>query len=698
MKSKILLFFLLFSGVLMAQEADLTGQWKGHIQTPQMKLEVEFDLEQKGKKEVVGTMSVPIQQLKGLPITDVEWDRKEQKLKFKVPDVPGNAGFRGKLNAAGDSLNGTWTQSMMSMPTFLGRPSAQEQEEEQMELAEKVERYRGFLDSLLDAADVPGISIAVVYEGNVIMEEGRGMRDVKKELPVDAETRFAIGSCSKAFTSFGLSVLAEEGKLDFEAPVQEYMPEFRLQDDYISRHMSTIDLLTHRSGLPRHDFAWYGSQASREELFARLPYLELSEGFRAKWQYQNFMYMTAGMLAGKVSGSSWEEVVQTRIFNPLGMGQSTLNLKGLTEIDNAALGYSYDGDKKEYVELPYRNIDAIGPAGSINSNAKDMAKWVQVHLQGGKFNGQELIAPVSLNRIWTSYMPTGSPGSPGIISPVSYGLGWMNYHFRGHQAHEHGGNIDGFSAMVFLMPEDDFGVAILTNKNGTPATSSAVYQAADLFLDLGDTDWLERLSGGGSSEEAEVEPIKSEPIPGTQSSHELKDYTGTFMNPGYGTMDIEMREDTLYATFNTVEYKLEHWHYDVFKGSGSFIEQLFNFRTDNDGYIESVHVPFEVSVDPIEFEMQAPPILFEPAFMERITGVYDLKVLEATIRKVGNKLYAIAPGQPDYELVPLRGTTYAFKGLDGFSIEFEIDVEGKDPAQAIVVRQPNVTLKGERKE
>lgn len=689
------LLLFLFPLTLFAQ-ADLGGHWEGHIQTPQMNLGVELDLEKQGKKKYTGTMDVPVQKLKALPLTEVEWDAKERKLKFKVPDVPGNSTFRGKLSADGDSLIGSWTQNMYTMPMLMGRPTVEEAAEMAADQVAKLDQLRSFVDSVRESFHVPGIAVAIVKDGEVILSEGFGFRDRESETPVDAETRFAIGSCSKAFTAFGLGVLADEGKLDWETPIRDYLPAFSMQDDFATQEMNTIDLLTHRSGLPRHDFAWYGSTASREELFARLPHMETSASFRFRWQYQNFMYMTAGILAGKLDASSWEQVTQSRILDPLGMDQTTLGLDGLTESENASLGYAYNPKKGDWQLLPYRNINAIGPAGSINSNARDMAKWLQVLLEGGKFDGKTVLSSSSYGRLFTPYLPIGNPGMPGVISPVSYGLGWMCYHYRGHQSYEHGGNIDGFSASVMLMPDDNFGAVILTNLNGTNATSAIGYKAADLLLDLESSDWIKMMAGRAENIEAEVKPIEDTPIPDTQPGHVLSDYVGEFTNPGYGNLEILLRDDTLRGKFNGFEYLLSHWHFDVFKGKASELEFLFNFRTSNQGFVTSVEIPFEPSVAPISFELLPPSYLSEMAFKERLTGTYDLKVIEATIELVGEKLIVKVRGQSDQELEPLRQNAYAIKELKGFWVEFEIDPEGKKPATAITVHQPNVILKGER--
>lgn len=229
-----------------------------------------------------------------------------------------------------------------------------------------------YIEEQMKAWKVPGLSIAVVKDGEVIMMEGYGHRDIDQRLPVTPNTLFAIGSTTKAFTALAAGILADEGTLDLDTPVKEYLPQFKMYDSFASERMSVRDMLCHRSGLPRHELMWYNSPLNREEIIERLQYLEPNVDFRTKWQYQNMMYMVAGYIIGHVCDSSWEEVVQNRIFTPLGMTSSQFSVETTQLQDDYALPYVVPEDKHKSV--PFRNIDAMGPAGSINSNVKDMAQ------------------------------------------------------------------------------------------------------------------------------------------------------------------------------------------------------------------------------------------------------------------------------------------------------------------------------------
>ena len=219
----------------------------------------------------------------------------------------------------------------------------------------------------------------------------------KKKFPQTPKTLFAIGSSSKAFTAATVVQLADDDKLDLDEPIRKYLPDFELYDEGATKEMTPRDLLCHNSGLPRHDFVWYGSDKSRKDLYKTLKYLEPTASFRQTWQYQNLMFMTAGYLVEQISEMSWEDFTQKRILDPLGMNASNFSVSKMEKAENAALPYrEKDG---EFIKMPYRNIDAIGPAGSINSNAEDMSKWVIMQLNGGKY-GEETV--VSANGLGTN--------------------------------------------------------------------------------------------------------------------------------------------------------------------------------------------------------------------------------------------------------------------------------------------------------
>src|SRR5699024_2352094 len=260
--------------------------------------------------------------------------------------------------------------------------------------------------------------------------EGYGFRDSEKEKQVTPETIFPIGSATKAFTTAAMGVLVDEGQLDWDQPVREYIPSFKMYDPITTERATPRDLACHRTGLPRHELMWYNSGFSREDILERLQYLEPSHDFRSKWQYQNQMYMTAGYLTGKISGTSWEQFIQSRLFNPLDMNASSFTIDDMKKQLNHSLGYREEDN--EVNQIPYRNIEAMGPAGSINSNVSELANWLLFQLNQGTYNGHKIINESTMKTMHMPHMPCELL-APSEAKPMcNYGLGWFIEPYRGY--------------------------------------------------------------------------------------------------------------------------------------------------------------------------------------------------------------------------------------------------------------------------
>ena len=258
--------------------------------------------------------------------------------------------------------------------------------------------FEEFVLKTLELWHVPGLAVGVIKDGQIILCEGYGLRNITKNLLVTPDTLFPIGSCTKAFTAMSVGLLVDEGKLNWDKPVQEYLPTFKLQDTFASERMTPRDLLTHRSGLPRHDMMWYATNYDRQEIFNRLRYLEASRDFRYEFQYQNIMYMVAGLLVGEMVGTTWEKFIQTRIFDQLNMKNSNLSTTVTQNSPNFATPYLYRGGQIK--DIPFFESDGekatVGPAGNIVSCVSDMAKWLHLHANGGKLGEQQFISEANL--------------------------------------------------------------------------------------------------------------------------------------------------------------------------------------------------------------------------------------------------------------------------------------------------------------
>ena len=552
-------------------------------------------------------------------------------------------------------------------------------------------QLKGFPESIIKAMaewKVPGMAVAVIKDGKVILSEGFGLKDVKNNLKVTPQTVFAIGSSSKAFTATTMGILVDDGKVEWDKPVREYLPAFKLWDDFATERMTPRDLLCHRSGLPRHEAMWYGSPLSRTEIIDRLRYLEPNQSFRAVWQYQNLMFLTAGHLVGVLSHSTWEEFTRKRIFEPLGMTNSSFSIEDMKKAPDHSLPY---GEKKDKVEeIPYRNIDAIGPAGSINSSVVDMANWVILNLNKGKFGGKPVVSEAAIAQIQTPQMVVQDPiflllsNFPETYYP-SYGLGWFITSYRGHTVLHHGGNIDGFSAMVSFLPRDNMGLVILTNLNGTFLPYAAMFNIYDRLLGLDQKPWSQRFKEFVDKMKAEGEKAKKEADKdrqlNTKPTHPLEDYAGEYAHPGYGTVSVVKEGDGLKAKYNGRDFILSHYHYDVFdlkdpqepEGGGAKV----TFGLDIKGNVMTAAVQLEPAVKEIVFTRLPEKKMTERSFLEKFCGQYDLQGQLFTVEIRGeNTLVVTVTGQPPMELVPYKGTEFTIKGTPNAAVEFILDAAG----------------------
>ena len=551
---------------------------------------------------------------------------------------------------------------------------------------------------------VPGLAFGIVKDGKVIYAKGYGFRDFEHKLPVSTDTLFPIGSISKSFTTLAFAMLNDEGKVDWDKPVRTYLPEFQLKDAVATERATPRDLFSHRTGLPRHDIVWYSSDFSRADLVSRLSYLKPNKDFRSVYQYNNLTIMTMGYLEGKMTGLGWEGVIREKIFSPLGMTHSDLSVEDIEKTDNHALPYEL---KKEVVtQVPFHNIDAVGPAGSINSSVADMSHYLTFQLGDGKYEGKQLVSESNLRLMHSpqTSMPDLPPAfSFSELGHFSYGLTWVVTAYRGHNLVWHNGGIDGFYALLSLLPDDHMGVVILTNMPGQPSPEILAYNVYDRLLGLDQLPWLARFKELQSKRKKEEEESKktktSDKKTGTHPSHDLKDYVGNYENPGYGLIKVGQKGDALELTINKLgPYLLARYHYDVFQipedSDTPAAGERFQFHMNKQGDVHSISAALEPALsEDIVFTRAAEKISLE--ILRTLTGEYVLNGMTVTVTLAGDSLRLTVPGQPPYELVPAHGLTFDVKGMADFSVEFKKGDTGK-VAEA-VFHQPNGVSTATRK-
>ncbi len=692
----LLLTFL--ATVAGAEPVAAAGRWEGAIRTPGAELRVLVDLAADSGGGWSGTIDIPQQGAKGLALAGVKVEGAS--VAFAIAGIPGDPTFRGSLVADGGVIEGKFTQGGAEFPFRLERPVDPRQD-----LAGKLEEFRGLVRRALADFGVPAVSIALVKDDVVVLCEGFGLRDVEKKQPATAETLFAIGSCTKAFTALSVGLLVDDGRLDWDAKVRDVLPGFRLHDRAAEERITARDLLCHRSGLPRHDLVWYNAPGDRAELVKSLRWLEPSADLRARWQYQNLMFMAAGHLAGERAGMSWEDLVRTRIFQPLGMTRSNFSVEDSQKSEDHARPYVEQ--EKQTVPVPFRNISAVGPAGSINSCARDMAQWLRLQLGDGEVDGKRVVSSTVLRETHQSQMLIPrAPGDPEI-SHHAYALGWITSLYRGREMVEHGGNIDGFTADIALIPSARVGVAILSNHGRTSLPSGLAFTALDLALGLEPIDWCARmLQRKAGSEQAGTQSqslLEQERKPGTKPAHPLEEYAAEYEHPAYGVMRVRVEGNTLAAEFHGIPLALEHWHFETFRAvpqEAALAQQtlMMQFLTNLQGNVDRLSAPLEPLVPEIVFRRRPPARLSDPAFLRTLLGSYRselIPTLSATVSLRGESTLTVTlPGQPTYELLPVRGTEFRIRTLEGFHVRFELDAAGA-PIQILFV-QPNGVFAAKR--
>lgn len=459
---------------------------------------------------------------------------------------------------------------------------------------------------------IPGLAIAIVENDSVIFVKGYGTREIGKRAPVDEHTLFAIASNSKAFTAAALGMLVDEGKITWDDRVIDHLPEFQLYDPYVTREMRIRDLLCHRSGLPTFggDHLWIASTLDTREILRRLRYLPPSAPFRARYQYQNLMFMVAGEVLRAVSGQPWAEFVRRRIFEPLGMSESNTSVRDLRGLSNVA--QAHEIVEGSITVVPYDSVDAVAAAGAINSNVLDMTRWMRVNLNLGKFSDTQLFS----ERVAREMQTVQTPIAVSEFEERTYGrhfrgygLGWGLSDYHGHKLVQHSGGLTGMISLQTLVPEKRFGVIILTNFAMNSLPWAITYRILDELFGLPEKDWSAELLAQRDREaqrEAEREKALAESrIQNTSPSLPLERYVGTYYNPLSGEARIELVNGRLKFYYNPRHQGfLEHWHYDTFRLT--WINPIFDmpkkafltFYLDEQGRVEKLRTQF---YHPIEF-------------------------------------------------------------------------------------------------
>lgn len=458
------------------------------------------------------------------------------------------------------------------------------------------------ITAVLETFDVPGVGVAVVKNGEILLSKGYGIKRLGHPDPVDENTLFSIASNSKAFTGTALGMLVEQGKLNWEDRVIKYLPWFAMSDDYVTQHLTIRDLLVHHSGLPAYAndmLNFPPAQMTRKELLMKLKEVPLVHDFRSVYAYDNILYLAAGEVVEAVSGMSWEEFVEKRIFRPLGMNNSISRFSTMRNQPNIAYAHARRNGALKVMDTFFDlNIgDPGNPAGGIATSAADMARWVKMHLDSGKIHHERrLFKPEVTKELWKTVIPMPVSKEPEWLKPAQkhfygYALGFRTYDYRGYQVIGHGGLLTGFVSQIAMVPQLDLGVVVLTNQLSSDAYWAIIHKVLDHYMKAEPFDWIaaykkssDRAIARQDSLAKAYQPVL--PDPNIPPSLPIASYAGVYKDPFIGRMVIT-EKDSLHLSFTKAKFyngALQHFHGDLFRlvyddpnrGEGPFLSFILN--------------------------------------------------------------------------------------------------------------------------
>jgi CubicO group peptidase (beta-lactamase class C family) len=523
---------------------------------------------------------------------------------------------------------------------------------------------------------VPGAALAVVQDGELVLAKAYGHRDVEANLPVTTATQFLIGSITKSFTATGVALLHNEGRLDWTKPVRDYIPEFRLHDPVATERVTVLDLLCHRSGLPRHDWVHLPGDRSPAELLGVMRHLEPSRDIRSEYQYNNLGYNVAGLLIERVSGQSYEAFIRARLTDRLGMKVS-FTLEELEASTEPAHPYMMHEDTRlPAMRLPIRTM----AAGAINTSVADLASWMRLHLGKGEFHGEHLLPAQLIDALHAPRVHYIEPG-PAELGAAHYGLGFRCQSYRGDRCVFHGGGWPGWGALMTLLPDLGIGVAVLTNRSPSDVLRTLAWHIFDRLRGREPIDWRERGHKRREQAIAQIQVDKDawEKVrhANARPAHDLAAYAGDYEHTAYGLMSIKEQGGELHWSWRGMFATMTHRHYETFElpevPDRLHPDRLaITFLTDREGNIVSLSAPLEPMVKDIVFVRLAAGDCTDAAFRARCVGAYKGGPTTHRVTLDAEGQLVLRPdNQPDYPLAPHHGRRFRIVEMEGFGVEFQ---------------------------
>lgn len=484
---------------------------------------------------------------------------------------------------------------------------------------QQVRINRSFIENEMKYWKIPGMAVVLIQEEYKDQIECFGYRDAETKTPVTENTLFCIASCSKSMNAALMARLCDEGILDIDVPVIEYVPFMKWYEEETTEKITLRDMLCHRSGLPPHDELWPGDE-TRESLARRLRYLEPSVKFRTKAIYNNTVYAVSSFVAEYVTGDTWPNLMKKYLFKPLEMSRTCCLGKAFNKDSNFALPHRNINGKS--VPVPYWNMDLAGGAAAVNSTAVDMAKWLHMHINFGSVGDKEFI---STERFADMHIPQIDfaekiTAMEGVAVSNEYCLGWKNGSYRGHPIQKHSGKIEGYSSLQIYLPEEKVGMIILMNLHepSVPISYTIVNTILDEILGYDDINWSNRFHNGelvpddSCFHECESDFTKrlDKEVKGQAAQFTNAEIIGVYEHPGYGKIHISIEkvndEEKLFLFHRDQNLELKLWGTNQYYME-NVLEDIWLIKmpvwieTDEEGYVNKVKILYEEQIKPIEF-------------------------------------------------------------------------------------------------
>jgi len=563
-------------------------------------------------------------------------------------------------------------------------------------VTQRLEGFDAYMAKTLKDWNAPGVGVGIVVNDKLVFAKGYGFRDYEKKLPFTPATMSPIASNTKLFTAVAAGMLVEEGKLSWDKPVRESVPAVRFYNDQLNNTVTLRDMLSHRTGITRHDLIWYKSDFTRKELFEKLVYLEPQEPMRETFLYNNLMFAAVGYLIELQSGKTWEQFVKERIFDPLQMNSTSYSIADMLKRPEFGVGYTERRDSFELYRIPYyEDITGVAPCGAIVSNIEDMSHWLIALMNQGKYNGKQVLPAEVLK---ATLQPAIALPNTGLetrgwseILNEAYGMGRWTASYRGHLIAFHGGDLPGFHTQVSFMPQDHIGVIVFEIGNHSqPLYNIVSYNVYERLLGMDQTPWSERqleirLKNKKAGTESRTKANEGR-VPDTKPSHALTNYAGAYENSAYGVMNIAVKDNQLHFDFHKMRLPMTHYHYDRFDTPDDEQDGKWsvNFRTNPQGDIDQA----VMSLDEAEAVFVRKPDTNDPKLMTQMAGEYatpsGVKIQVALAP--GGGLSLVVPGQPVLPLIQVKGLAFRTARFSDLIFEFVVQdgqVKGlkrKDPS------------------